>query len=195
MTPVKHSFDAEQEREYLVSRYLDGTLDHTRHRAFEEQLQTDPALATLLDQYRALDALVKHSAGDVPEIDWRQFEAGIRRRRRFIGAAARPSPRVLKLFVPLAAAAAVAITFWLLHPPQHDGTTRIVRLDTHSTVRIARPAPATAQPEDVFVTYGYAPTASDESVPDPPSARTMVAMAAVGTHVHWPTIAGAPLAR
>ena len=153
-------------------------------------MQTDPELTTLLEQYRALDALVKDSAGQVPKLDWSEFETEVTRRRQSIETPSPRAPVIFKLFTPLATAAAIAITFTLLHNTPPGVEIPQARLETESTVVIARPASAAPRPGDVFVVYGCASGDTQEEMPQSPPVPSLVAMAAVGEHVHWPSLAG-----
>lgn len=190
MNTMNHSLDPKQQKEYLVSQYLDGMLDQPQRREFERQLDTDPDLARLLQQYRALGVLLKESAGEVPELDWSGFQAEAGHRRESVQTRLPRMPAIFKLFTPLAAAAAIAITFTLLHNAPSDDAGSMVGREVQSMVVIARPVSAATRPTDVFVVYGCGPGDADEELRDSPPAPPIVAMAAVGGQVNWPSFAG-----
>ncbi|MCP4593540.1 MAG: hypothetical protein GY842_22615, partial [bacterium] len=68
------------DREFLLSRYLDGDLDAAERRELESTLRTDPELAELLEGYRRVDRLVRSQHAPAPELDWERFAFEVRRR-------------------------------------------------------------------------------------------------------------------
>jgi len=179
--------DPSEQDEFLVSRYLDGALDEDERRAFEHRLNGDPRIAALVQQYRTVDALVRRAAAEVPQVDWGRFEAEFRRRRAASDAASRRSVRFIRVFAPLAAAAAIAITFSLLYRPATEpgggGTGAIV-----STVEVDRPTVAEPVIEESVVVYSYNPVLSFDAQADDEPARPVIALAAVGGDIHWPAL-------
>lgn len=177
----------DNEPEFLISQYLDGTLDAGQRRGVARQIEQDPAMARLLEEYRAVERLIKQAAGKVPEVDWEVFAAGIDRRRRAVETAGVSGLRVIRVFAPLAAAAAaVAITFLLLYRAPLDHRTVAPVGDIVSSVEIARPVHPTPAPDDTFIAYSYEPDETYETEVAPEHVRPVIAMAAVGANVNWP---------
>lgn len=94
--------------EYLLSQYLDGQLPEDDGRELQQRLGQDPQLADLLDQLRKTDQLVRDAAGPAPQLDWDRFTEGVTVRRQAHDAARRRN-RILRIYIPLAAAAAIAL--------------------------------------------------------------------------------------
>ena len=74
---MEPEFQPGNESEFLISQYLDGTLDAERRRTLARRIEQDPAMARLLEEYRALEQLTRQAAGGVPEVDWEVFAARI----------------------------------------------------------------------------------------------------------------------
>ncbi|MCK4660378.1 MAG: hypothetical protein KAV82_12720 [Phycisphaerae bacterium] len=105
MTQEQPNYD---DREFMVSRYMDGDLTVAERRQFEVALRDDPELADLLESYRQAEGLILSLRESGPELDWQRFtwEAGRRRKLRV----ARKSRWVsYRLYAPLAAAAVIAL--------------------------------------------------------------------------------------
>ncbi len=94
--------------EFRLSRYVDGDLTEAERRELEKALRDDPGLVRLLEAYRRTDELVKSLRERGPELDWEHFAEEVRRRRQAT-AAHRPQRMLYRLYVPLAAAAAIAL--------------------------------------------------------------------------------------
>jgi anti-sigma factor RsiW len=97
-----------QDQEFLLSQYLDGTLDEPARLEVERRLKQDPRLADLLEQLRRTDQLVTDWAGPRPELNWERFALEATRRREDFESARRRQ-RVFRLFAPLSAAAAIIL--------------------------------------------------------------------------------------
>ena len=184
---MEPEFQPDNETEFLISQYLDGMLDAEQRGTLARRIEQDPAMARLFEEYRALEQLTRQAAGAVPEVDWEVFAAGIERRRRAVERARVSRLRVIRVFAPLAAAAAaVAITFSLLYRTPLDRGTVVPGVEVVSRVEIARPSYPTPAPGDSFIAYSeepdgsYAPELAAERV------RPVIAMAAVGANVNWP---------
>lgn len=67
----------QEQFEFLISQYVDGTLNELEMRIVEDRLKTDLAARELLEEYRALNsALATHVTG--PEVDFDEFRAQMR---------------------------------------------------------------------------------------------------------------------
>ena len=64
------------ELEYILSQYLDGTLPPEEKAALEQLVASDAQAAAILQQHLALDRLIK-SAGAMPDVRWEQLAARI----------------------------------------------------------------------------------------------------------------------
>ena len=131
MTPEQPDFD---DREFLISRYLDGDLSEARRREIERALRDDPAWAGLLESYRRTDALIRSLGALRPEWDWERFVWEVRRRREDADARRRRTTWY-RVYVPLASAAVIALmcTAYFLLPRESPGPSVAI-------VRLSRPA-------------------------------------------------------
>jgi len=100
--------DQHEQREFLLSQYLDGTLAGEDRRLLEQQLHEDAGLAAELAGLRAADRRLRTAVGPVPELDWEQFTRQVAARCRAADSA-RWRSRLLRVYAPLAAAAALAV--------------------------------------------------------------------------------------
>ena len=89
--------------EFLISQYLDGTLSAPEQKALEARLSQDPRLRARLDEYARLDDLLRTGL-PTPPMDWNDFANQISS-----SLAMAPSPaRTHRLTGAFAAAAALA---------------------------------------------------------------------------------------
>ena len=172
-----------EQNEFLVSQYMDGALDETPRREFEQRLASDADLARLLGEYRAVDAAIGSWAERPPDLDWSRFENEVRRGRERIDATGRRTAGIYRLVVALAVAASIAFAFSLWR--------RVPRIDATTVAVVTVGAPETiAQPDaEVHVTYGQRESDTAEYA-DAPAPSLVLAKAAVGSHVRWPAIDG-----
>src|SRR5437867_6381233 len=66
--------------EFAISQYLDGTLPPLETAALEERLANDANARELLAGYQRLNALVKSSLPEPPQIDFEAFSTKLRDR-------------------------------------------------------------------------------------------------------------------
>ena len=59
----------DEQLEFAISQYADGTLPPSQRVALEAQLASDPALIALLEEYRRLDGALE-KVSSPPTIDW-----------------------------------------------------------------------------------------------------------------------------
>ena len=64
----------DQQLEFQISQYLDGTLSPAQITALEERLASDPEAAALLEEYRRMDEVVKGSL-PLPPVNWDRLAA------------------------------------------------------------------------------------------------------------------------
>jgi anti-sigma factor RsiW len=64
------------ELEFLISQYVDGTLNPLEQAGLEEILATDRNARALLAEYQGFNAMVK-TALPAPDVDWEQFAARV----------------------------------------------------------------------------------------------------------------------
>ena len=93
----------EDQLDYLLSQYLDGTLSAPEQKALEARLAQDPELRARLEEYARLDNLLR-TALPTPQIPWNKFADQI---SNAIAAAPRPA-RSYRLHPALIGAAALA---------------------------------------------------------------------------------------
>jgi anti-sigma factor RsiW len=135
--------------EYLLSGYLDGTLSPEEQIHVEARLRVEPELRDRLEALRRVDALVRRWGEVRPEVDSEEFAARLRTRLAAERLPHRPS-KLLRLYAPLAAAAAVLLlgVFWLLTPDQASRVTPIVFVRVHEPLHRE-----TAEPSVVRVSF------------------------------------------
>src|SRR5258706_13819467 len=68
----------DEQLEFSISQYLDGTLSPDEAAALEARLKDDAAARELLEEYRNLNALLKSPAG-LPAIAWDELAAHLSR--------------------------------------------------------------------------------------------------------------------
>jgi anti-sigma factor RsiW len=166
-----------EQHEFLLSQYLDGNLDAEGTRNLEKRLAEDAELAALLDGLRQTDRLVKLSAGPVPNLDWERFARQAAWRREAYDLMQRRR-RLVRLFVPLAAAAAIVFmaTLYFTGPDgQQAGPTSVVTINRGDQ----RPGAANLGPAFAEVSVVRLPAL--EVVSPTAQPRTTAAVAAVGS--------------
>ena len=135
MTAEQPNFD---DREFLISRYLDGDLPEAQRREVERALRDDPAWADLLESYRRTDTLIRSLRDSGPELDWQRFAREVHRRREAADVRRR---RLLwyRVYTPLASAAVIALmcTAYFLVPPESPAPSAPVPV---AIVQISGPA-------------------------------------------------------
>jgi anti-sigma factor RsiW len=102
-----------EDDEFAITEYLDGTLSSEDRAALEQRIAGEPALANLMEEYRALDGVVR-SAMPMPAVKWdvlaerlsESIDAQSQRQGMYIG-------NWLKLPMRLAAAAMILIVVGL----------------------------------------------------------------------------------
>ena len=126
------------DREFLISRYIDGDLDQSARREFEAALSDDPKLARMLEAYRRTDRFIRSAGHSGPELDWERFAQETRARCARVGARKR-RPLIHRLYTPLAAAATIALacTAYLMVSRESTGPATAPRV---VLVQLTRPA-------------------------------------------------------
>ncbi|MBN1846007.1 MAG: hypothetical protein JW810_10005 [Sedimentisphaerales bacterium] len=106
------------DNEHLISRYADPDLPAAQRRKLERLTAEDPAARTLLEQYRRLDRQLAELPDGLDQVDFGAFRAAVRRRLAAETVTTYADRRSWRRWAPLAAAAALAISFlsgwWLL---------------------------------------------------------------------------------
>lgn len=133
--------------EFLLSRLLDDDLPSGEAASLRERLEQEPELRRAYASMQRLDALLTARRQDQPQMDWAQFhsqvmeqvtaEAGHRRVIRLAD--------FLRVSLPLAAAAAIALVVWLWPQgqsvkPQPGGGLPGAQIAQHSDERPDSPA-------------------------------------------------------
>lgn len=161
MTTNNPNFD---DKHFLLSEYLDGSLDAERAKNLEREMAADPELRREFESMRKLSALIQRTGeAESIELDWERF-TWENRERREAGDAASRRKLVFRMFVPLAAAAAVLLvfttTFQQLQPVPDDrvGVGALVTIDrAGSQIQTSAGVEVTVSrelPDDVLVTSG-----------------------------------------
>jgi len=172
--------DKTEQQEFLLSQYLDGDLDEAARRELQRQLEADPKLAARLEKLRQADRLVQAWAGPAPELDWDRFAAEAARRRAGYETWRRRS-RILRLYAPLSAAAAIALAVTVYFvagrwrpaetPPERFVSVSIQRADAW------RKDPSLGE---AFARVSFDRAATLGTMELPPAAAVAVAAAGVG---------------
>ena len=162
------------DREFLISRYLDDDLTAAERRELERSLDDDPALARLLETYHRTDALVRSLRDSGPELDWGRFTWEVRRRREAKAARERRY-QLYRLYAPLAAAAVVVLVctaYFTFSPARPRPIPQVI-------VQVHRPPDVLSQAHTervVVVRPARTPPPSRSTVP--PSGKSYVIAAA-----------------
>ena len=100
--------DKPEDREFQLSRYLDGDLPDEDRALLESELKRDPALRETLEQMRRVDQLTRDWGQQVPSVNTEAFVTQVRRQRETFDGSRRVV-RIYRLFAPMAAAAVIAL--------------------------------------------------------------------------------------
>lgn len=129
----------QEELEFAISQYHDGALSLLERAAVEARLHSDPAARAILDEYRALDGLLR---ANIPAVsfDESRFHEALRQRlanmptphRGIIGRIA-PVMRIA-----LAACVAAAVTLWI-YQPDKPAAVEVAPRQVASTLRVEGP--------------------------------------------------------
>ena len=97
----------------LLHAYLDGELDAAETAAFQTEVARDPALRSELEALRAIDNALETLPGHMAPADFTD---------RVVAAAGKPRGLLVRLALPLAAAAALALAVFVPRGPDAVGT-------------------------------------------------------------------------
>jgi anti-sigma factor RsiW len=117
------------QRDAELSAYLDAALGPHRRAALESALAADPALRRELEAFESVNRLVRDTALPVPDLDFAEFSAEVRKRCVESGLPA-PLPLWSRYHRPLAAAAGLVLIvtaglMWsMLRPPGESTASR-----------------------------------------------------------------------
>jgi len=80
-----------QHLEFLISQYVDGSLDGAAKRTLEQQLAVDPAARNILKEYRDLQDVLDDYGNRIPLINWTDFDNKLAARieKETVGSASR----------------------------------------------------------------------------------------------------------
>ena len=173
---MKSPDDSREQAEFLISQYLDGMLNQADRHELEQRFQVDSDLARTLKAYQAVDHTVREWGDDVPQPDWVKLDAELRSRLEKASHGTSRLSRIYRLFVPVAAAAAIALVLLV-----QDSFT-VSRRTPEAMVSIARPPTVAWQDHDAYVSYSRNGDAIVDRRP------LVIAQAVVGRQVSFPTI-------
>jgi anti-sigma factor RsiW len=162
---------ADEEIEFAISQYADGTLPEDQRGEIEARLVNDIEARRLLEQYRRIDAALRHTSPAIPDLNWNtlaeHLSATIDREERdrlLIPLGDAPWHRRMRL-VPLAAAAALVLSsaLALLIYNQSTRTSQTVQpggsgVQVSAVVEGPKPESSTG-PSETIVHIGPAPAA------------------------------------
>ncbi len=183
--------ESTQSDDYMVSMYLDGALTEDEARRLLARVERDTELARLLAEHQRVERWATEWGDEIPTVDWSRFEAESRRRRASLSS---PDRRglVFKLYVPMAAAAAIMIALTASQFVVRDVSPGVVIAPRVAVVEVLR----SAAPESVEVrqTYvSYARGSRDDRAKglvrsaDGPA---VIACATVGGRFDWSSVGG-----
>ncbi len=164
--------------EFRVSEMLDGQLGEVER----AKIEGDALAKATAEDYRAVDGLVEAWSRDVPEVDWSAFEreaaerrAGVYRRDRLRFA--------IRLFAPVAAAAAIVLTFITMDWPvrTNNGVIDTVTQAYEVEVSVSRPEESEFEEGSMVSVVRYGPADGERVVESrAESATVVIAYASVG---------------
>jgi len=134
-----------EQDEFLLSRLMDDDLPADQAQALRERMAREPALGEVFAALTRVDELVARRKADQPCVDYGRFHAELMDAVRAEPARSRPArtrlirfPGWLRIGVPLAAAAMIALVIWV-----QPGIIGIHVVDSGSpAAQVARNAPA-----------------------------------------------------
>ncbi len=105
----------DEQFEFAISQYLDGTLPESERNALDARLATDSDARAVLAEYRRLDATLRSTSAAIPELRWDTLAEHISasidhdERERLLMPISNAASRSRFRLVPLAAAAAFVL--------------------------------------------------------------------------------------
>jgi anti-sigma factor RsiW len=157
----------DEQLEFLISQYADGSLPESERALVDLRLQTDADARALLEEYRSLDATLK-SAMPLPAVKWDRLAehlsdavAAERDEAHTAGIWGRIGFGVRLAIAACVMLAAVGLVLWTVMKPGHEGNTTIVHSGDPTvppSIPNANPdvAPVTPLPAPVVVVRGPA---------------------------------------
>jgi hypothetical protein len=98
-----------QHLDFLISQYVDGTLEGAGKKSVEQQLLTDPAARQLYTEHREVQDLLDDLGSRIPLVNWNEFDALLETRLDVESHEKRRQANFRRRLRPLAAAAALII--------------------------------------------------------------------------------------
>lgn len=174
-----------EDREFLLSQYLDGQLDDAARFKLEAELAASAELRATLEQMRRVEGAVRRWGADVPAVDADRFVAAARGRRETYDSGRR-IVRLYRVAGPLAMAAVIGlvVTGYLLvrtSTPERRGADTAVAIVTVGPVAEAAPVGESGAAAIVFVSYSEA--VDNDKPATTELERTLLVAMAGGTEV------------
>lgn len=127
-----------QHLEFLISQYVDGTLDAPSRKTIEQQLLTDPVARKLYQQQQETQDVLDDFGSRLPMINWSEFEATLAERLEKEAPASRPRFYWKTWIKPAAVAAglflAVGIGYFMRAMEVPTSHTNIVEVPTKNVM-------------------------------------------------------------
>jgi hypothetical protein len=98
-----------QHLDFLISQYVDGTLEGAGKKSVEQQLLTDPAARKLYTEHREVQDILDDFGSRIPLVNWSEFDAQLETRLDIESHEKRRQATFRRRLRPLAAAAALVI--------------------------------------------------------------------------------------
>jgi hypothetical protein len=98
-----------QHLEFLISQYVDGTLDAASRKSIEQQLLTDPVARKLYQEHQETQDVLDDFGSRLPMINWSEFEATLGERLEKEAGGGRSKIKWRKWIMPASIAAGLMI--------------------------------------------------------------------------------------
>lgn len=144
--------------EYLLSRLLDGDLSDAEAADLNARLECEPELRATLDAMSRIDGLLVERREDRPDVDWDQFHSQVMDRVSTKSVSLPQTlrfPAWLRVAVPVAVAASIALVITLWQSPQDVAKSPV------QPMRVAYRVPTRQAADQIIVQYNRQPTRID----------------------------------
>jgi len=140
--------------EFLLSRLLDGDLSDDEAAALHARLEREPELRSLLDALTRIDTLLADRRDERPAVNWARFHARVMDQvsdQSALSGRTLRFPRWLRVTVPIAVAAGIALVVTVRQLPQ------MIQDSPAPSVQVAYRTPAPDQAGRIVVEYNRNP--------------------------------------
>ncbi len=166
--------NAIEERDYLISQYVDGTLDDATRDEVQSKIASDPEWEAAHRRCVQVHDIVCEHGVVTPDVDYDAMRKSIAMQRQRLELLIRRRKMVIRLATPLAAAASIAIvlTVYLNTPTNPQNGDSIVGIGNSPVGQVESltglvesgwgfPVSGSVDASDVFVSYGSSTVVDD----------------------------------